>query len=92
MGAKDVNFSILFSFINPFQISETIEFTSYGGSDVGLVIFSSTGNLISAEQIGGVGYDWPNQCHFDENEELIKLLLKILSEVSKFISSKKTSI
>ena len=42
-----------FSFINPIQISETIEFTSYGGSDVGLVIFSSTGNLISAEQIRG---------------------------------------
>ena len=69
--SKSGNVAILFSFINPIQVSETIEFTSYGGSDVGLVIFSSTGNLISAEQIGGVGYDWPNQCHFNENEELI---------------------
>ena len=69
--SKSGDVAILFSFINPIQISETIELTSYGGSDVGLVIFSSTGNLKSVEQIGGVGYDWPNQCQFDENEELI---------------------
>ena len=63
----------IFLFINPIQISETTN-SPRMVKWCGLVIFSSTQFNISWAN-WRVEHDWPNQCHFNENEELLFLQL-----------------